>query len=125
MNVDASHFAAVYFREYIDRTFGTRPTIHSYLLHHERRQRCLDGICQQIRIAESHRIAKGLNLGRIRMLAETGAKIFCDLALRLAEQSALSNAERQRQINEAAKIETLRDDLIDRDIILNPQEIKQ
>lgn len=98
------------FDAFIRRVFETKPLIRDALLRHERKVRCVQATCDQIRRGELSNIGRRLNTDRIRSLVEGCASIFCDAALRHMEEQALSSAERQRRTTEAGYLDQLKDE---------------
>lgn len=92
------------FNAWIRQKFAGRQAL-TWLLAHERKQRCIDAVCQQIRIAELSNIRRRFDMSRYRQIVEACAAMFADAALRFAEESAMSVAERHRRETQAAVIE--------------------
>jgi hypothetical protein len=95
-----------YFDSYLISTFKSE-SIRNYLLNHERKQRCIDRVCEQIRMAELGQLKQRMDIWRWRTLVEACAKIFANAALQHAEESALTQAEKMRRIDEATRIDQI------------------
>lgn len=93
-----------YFDSYLVSTFKSE-NIRNYLLNHERKQRCIDRVCEQIRMAELGQLKQRMNIWRWRTLVEACAKIFAEAALKHAEEAAISHAEMIRRIDKATEME--------------------
>ncbi len=114
---DIPAYARAFFHSFIKEKFGAKPNVYTYLVNHERKDKCIDEITAQIRMAEISNIRHRLDLGRIQLMAEAGARMFCSAAIQHAEERALSGAERQRRIDNANRLTSLADELIDNGII--------
>lgn len=99
------------FNAWIKARFGARPDVFSYLSNHERRDKCIAALCQQIRIAELSSIKQRFDAQRYRYVIDEVAKMFCSMALRQAEEAAISRAERNRRIVEADRYTQLEEEL--------------
>ena len=87
----------------------SREQILNALLNHERKGSCVDRICDQIRRAEmACNIGGALKISRFRLLIEAGADMFANMALTHMKEQALSQAEKQRKIDQASKIENIK-----------------
>lgn len=112
-----AQYAAIFFHEFIAEKFRHKPDIYNFLIRHERKQKCLEGICEQIKLAELSNIGQRMDMKRLQILSRAGARMFCDAALKHAEESTLSQSERSRRISEHKDINEIKSDLIDRDVI--------
>jgi hypothetical protein len=96
---------AAVFDGYINRKLGAMPDVCRFLLNHERKGTCIDRTVEQIRKAEGAcNIGGRFDTERFRLLIETAAAMFCNLALTHAGEAALSHAERVRRIADADKM---------------------
>lgn len=83
----------------------SRDEIISALLNHERKPSCIDKVCEQLRDAEMKcNIGGEFKVKRFLPLIHCAADMFCNLALTHLKEQAISNAERQRKIDEANRI---------------------
>lgn len=85
-----------------------RAEITRALLEHERKDVCVQRVCDQIRDAENKcNIGGRLELKRFKLLIDAAAVMFCDAALEHMKQRTISQAERQRRIDEANRIQNI------------------
>lgn len=87
------------FERYISDTFMGKPDILAFFANHERKQLCIDGLCEEVRKAELSNIGRMMDLDRVKFFAHSGAEMFCQLALTSAEEQAVSAAEYQRRLD--------------------------
>lgn len=102
------------FEEELGKIFPTKPEIGKFLARHERRELCLRNLCAQIVMAEQ---AMGGKFGRkqLDLLVKSTARLFAQAALKLAEERALSDIQKQTILQQKPKsdeqiIEELADD---------------
>lgn len=89
------------FNAWIAQRFAEKQEICNFLINHERKGKCIEKLCEQIRIAELSNIRKVFDQRRYKQLIEAVAQMFCAAALEQASQEAMSAAERQRRMSEA------------------------
>ncbi len=122
-------YVKLFFDEFIKDRFGTKPDVLNFLMQHERRDACFKGICEQVVKAELSNIGKRMDIRRVKLLTEAGARMFCDAALKHAEEKILTQAEKQRRIDDASRLENLQAELVDCNIIIatdndKPEKLK-
>lgn len=110
-------FTKQFFNDYINDKFKLKPDIKAFLMNHERKEKCLLEVTTQVRIAELSNNRRGMDMHKIRILSEAGARMFCEAALQYAEEGILSSAERQRRVDVAERADKLQDELIDKDVL--------
>ena len=92
------------------RCIARAPALPAAGLHPSGRGRpvVIQRVCEQIRIAElSNRTRKKFDAYRFRQLVEACSKMFCEAAIKYAEQKAISRAEMIRRMDEASRFETM------------------
>lgn len=99
------------FNNRIKHKFGLKEDIFRYLYRHERKDICIGKICEQIREIERRLYSITFNAEVYRGLIENMADFFCLQALTYAEEKALSQAERQRRLDESAYYETIGEEI--------------
>lgn len=92
------------FNAWITAKFQGQSQVQAWLLRHERKDRCIGSVCQQIRLAELSNIRARFDTFRYRQMIEACAAMFCEAALRFAEEAAMSRAEIARRLSDAARI---------------------
>ncbi len=92
------------FNEWIKRKFCMMPAVVSALLNHERKERCIQRTCEQIRKGELCNIGRRMNLNSVAAMVEACAAMFCENAIKHFEEQALSAAERHRRETEADRM---------------------
>lgn len=117
-------------REEIERVFDARiqevygkkmPRLLPFFIKHERKARCLDNLCDEIKLTEWKMGAKFEgNHEKFRNMVSTVADMFCQGALRHEEFKHLSPAEQYRRRQE----KDLPKDVIDFAEELNEEEAK-
>jgi hypothetical protein len=83
----------------------SREEILKALLEHDRKGACIDHTCEAIRVAESRaNIGGKFEISRFRLFIETTAGMFCNAALTHFKEQAISQAEKQRRIDDANRM---------------------
>lgn len=103
----------------IKKVFISKPNMLPFFLQHERKNLCLDNLCEEVKTAEWKLGAK-MDKAKFTQMVETIADTFCQAALRQAEFKHLSPAEQYRRRNER----DLPKDVIDFAEELNEEEAK-
>jgi len=86
---------------------GKREIIH-YLLKHERMNLFLDNLCKEVGIFEKKQctiLTPEKNTKRLALLIDTATKMYCDAAIRAAEDRVISSAEKSRRASKASKLD--------------------
>lgn len=91
------------FDDYVISIFQSKIDIKNFILKHERKEVCLQNLCEQIRIIELGRM--DLSAHKYKNLIEGVAKMFCDAALKSKEEELITHAEKARRLNEASKLD--------------------
>lgn len=91
------------FNEALVERFSKKPEVLNFLLRHERKTRCLENLCEQIRLTEFKATVK-LDARRYRLMIRTVADLFAKAALEAKHQELLSEAEKKRIAKEADAI---------------------
>jgi hypothetical protein len=78
--------------------------IRRFLWNHERKPKVIDNLCEQIKICEKRDYSIKFDAKKYAKVIHETAKMFCEAALEKAKQDQLTQAERQRRIDEADKI---------------------
>ena len=99
------------FNAHLTEKFSHKPEVLKYLLQNDRKQVCLDNLCEQIIRAERKLIL--FDLTRWKSMIRSTAEMFAGAALRKAEEAALSPAERSRRIKVAGRDKELDDIMAD------------
>lgn len=89
------------FNDHLTVKFQHKPEVLKYLLQNERKQVCLDNLCEQIILCEKRLII--FDLTKWKFTITSTADMFALAALRVAEERALSPAERSRRIAVAGR----------------------
>lgn len=79
--------------------------VRSFLVQHERKNVCIEKLCEQIRIAELSNIGRDFNLEKWRLCIHSVARMFAQACLRHQEEKILSDAEIARRLSESRKLE--------------------
>ena len=100
------------FNAALTRIFGEKPEVLSYLLNHERKNICIERLCEQAFIAERKMRGQFTTSGMLKIV-DAGARIFAKAALDTAEVQAMSHAEKMRQRVEADHIKDCEAAMVD------------
>lgn len=76
--------------------------MQSFLLNHERKMKCIQELCAQIRICELSNIRRQFNVRDYHETIEGVASMFADACLKHAHEQSLSVAEKLRRMAEAS-----------------------
>lgn len=104
------HQVALEFDACISRLFptmepGARQRIHKFLLTHERKNSCLDRLCEQILKAEqSANIGGKFDRRRFDSFIDTTVRMFADAAMQLEAEGHYTRAKKQQMIDLAGYI---------------------
>lgn len=84
----------------IKRLYATRQPVKEFLLNHERKNLCIENLCKEIRVAE---MSHAVNIKRetIDMLAQNFATSFARIALKHAEEKAMTQLQKDVAIRKA------------------------
>lgn len=93
------------FDGYIHRTFLEKPEIARFLLKHERKELCIQNLCEQIQGVERSRMSLTFTPSMYKKLIEDIARFFCQQALKQAEEQNLSSLEKLKRVTEAYRLE--------------------
>lgn len=102
------------FDTFLIHTFKNE-SIRNYLINHERKERVIDRVCDQIEQCERAVFSIKFDAYKYRTVIYECAKLFSDTALKHAEEKALSYAEKQRRIHEADHIKRCEEFMVDMD----------
>lgn len=93
------------FDDYLISTLGANPSVCNFILHHERKQGCIERLCEQIKGGEAALGYRAMATKQYRVMIRGVAKMFAEACLKHAEEQALSKAELERIVREAQKVE--------------------
>jgi hypothetical protein len=91
------------FDQELTAAFGTNQNVLNFLIKHERKEICLNNLCANLISIEKRVIV--FNAEKYRYVIKNVAMMFADRALKVAEESALSKAERTRREDQSRQIE--------------------
>lgn len=103
------------FDDHVRKQLGHKKNVADFIINHERKPEILKNICTQILTAEHKGRRLYIDSVRFSQLIRAGADIFIGAALEQKEQSLLTQAEKQRRIDESNKLENLKDEIIEID----------
>ena len=83
--------------------------VRDWLKHHERKEIALRGLIEQIKICEVKLGSFRFDVAKYHAVTESFVKTFATLALRHAEDIAVSALERQRLIDDANRIDNIKE----------------
>lgn len=90
------------FDDRIDLLFKEKNSeIWRWLKNHERKNLCIENLCKEVFNEELLKGSKRLDKEKLEFLGRSYADTFSNLALRKAEEDAVSQMERSRRIREA------------------------
>lgn len=84
---------------FIKTKFGQKPDLFNFFKNHEKRPLLVKNLIEEIKLLEFKSGYK-LNSQKIQFIIDEFAKTFCHVALKAAEKSAMTEAERQRRLHE-------------------------
>ena len=92
------------FENQIKDMFKDKESIKTFILNHERKNLCIDNMVTEVKKTE---LGSAFNLERrhLELMGKEYAKTFSKAALDHAEQSTISQVEKQRRINKAQERE--------------------
>lgn len=97
------------FDQYLTKNFGHKPEVLQFLLHHERRQICLQNLCGQIQIAEKRsKLRLNFDAIKYKLMIDEVAKMFAHAAVRVRVAELVSTAEKYRRQSEASKYDEIK-----------------
>jgi hypothetical protein len=97
------------FDQFITDTFKAKPEVSRYLMNHERKNLCVDNLCEQIQIIERRRLKIVFDAAYYKRTIQDIARMFCNACLKHAEEKSLSSNERLRRIDEGNREADVKD----------------
>ncbi len=94
------------FNMFIVKTFPNKDTV-KFLWEHERKQKCLDEVCKQIKTCERKAYSIKFNRKKYVQVIDQSAKMFCNAALKKAKEDNLSRLEKQRRIDDHNRMDEI------------------
>ena len=99
------------FDGFIKETFKDKPEVLNALLKHERKELCVNNLCEQILKAENGNVQ--FDLSKYNLMIKTVTDLFAHACLKNWEFKALSRNEIKRLETEANDMKNTEDFLID------------
>ncbi len=103
----------------IAEKFRTLPEVRKFLLTHERKEICIDNLCEQIQICERKLYSILFQAEDYKDTIHTVADMFCERALKKAEEDSISANERIRRMNEVDEPTQLIRDMVQQGLIVD------
>jgi hypothetical protein len=94
------------FDSYLIHTFKNE-SVRNFLIRHERKNVCIQNLCYQIERCERQTYSIKFDANKYRMVIKEVAKMFAHAALESAMQRELSQAEKNRRIDESCRIQQI------------------
>lgn len=95
------------FDAYLTTKLSPKPEILKFVLHHERKNLCLENLCGEIKVCEWKLGSQRFDLAKYKLTIEEVAKLFAATCLKAKGEELLTRNERIRRIDEASQYEEL------------------
>lgn len=92
----------------------------NFLLKHERKQLCLNNLCNQILVAEASSKVK-VNIDSFQLLIEETAKLFANAAIDARIHELMTPAEKTRRQSEVSKLDEIKSVVVEVDRETKPK----
>jgi hypothetical protein len=96
------------FDKAVKKKLRKKPEVRDYVLKHCGKERCIEKIAEQVKIAELSNIGGAFDVAKYREIIKAGADLFVYVSLEILEQAHRTQAERRRiedENNRIAEIE--------------------
>lgn len=95
------------FNKWIHISFQHKREIVEFLWNHERKEKCINELCNQIKICEKKGKRIKFDVFEYKMVIKETAKLFARMALKKAEEDEVSKIERQLRIDKAGEMDDI------------------